>query len=171
GTYTGLAVFRNAAKGWQFENRVMGYSDPTQFIVPVSEAEVWASGYKGLRLLELDSAWRNVKEAHGYDTASGLPESMFVNVFELGGSPVFATDSGFYRHDDITDRFYRYDQLNAQLGSFSFANKIIRADAHRYWFINRARMSLVYFGPKGAVQVDSTQFAVLNGRMMKYYES
>lgn len=171
GTYTGLAVFGKTAKGWQFENRVTGYSDPTQFIEPVSETEVWASGYKGLRLLSLDSALHNVKQVHAYDSASGLPESTFVNVFELGGSPVFATDSGFYRHDDITDRFYRYDQLNEQLGSFAFANKIIRADIHRYWFINRARMSLVYFGPKGVVQVDSTQFAVLNGRMMNYYES
>jgi len=171
GTYTGLAVFGKTAKGWQFENRVTGYSDPTQFIEPVSETEVWASGYKGLRLLSLDSALHNLKQVHAYDSASGLPESTFVNVFELGGSPVFATDSGFYRYDEITDRFYRYDQLNEQLGSFAFANKIIRADAHRYWFINRARMSLVYFGPKGVVQVDSTQFAVLNGRMMNYYES
>src|SRR5690606_6543174 len=103
-----------------------------------------------------------VKQIHTYDSTSGLPQRTFVNVFELSGSPVFATDSGFYRHDDITDRFYRYDELNEQLGSFAFANKIIRADTHQYWFINRGRMSLVYLGPKGVVRVDSTQFAVLN---------
>lgn len=171
GTYTGLTVFHKTAKGWQFTHRVPGYSDPTQFIEPVSETEVWASGYKGLRLLLLDSTLRDVKQIHGYDSVNGLPQSAFVNVFELGGSPIFATDSGFYRHDDITDRFYRYDQLNEQLGSFAFANKVIPAGVNHYWFINRARMSLVHFRPKGIVQVDSTQFAVLNGRMMKYYES
>ena len=171
GTYTGLAVFERAAGGWHFTNRMGGYSDPTQFIEPVSETKVWASGYKGLRLLSLDSTLRNVEQIRNYDSLSRLPPTTFVSVFELSGRPVFATDSGFYQYDQITDRFYRYDQLNEQLGSFAFANKLIRADAQHYWFINRARLSLVYFGPKGTVQVDSTQFAVLNGRMMKHYES
>src|SRR5690606_8727977 len=106
----GLAVFDKTANGWQFTNRIAGHSDPTQFIEPVSQTKVWASGYKGLRLLSLDSALRTVTQVHAYDSVNGLPQSTFVNVFELGGSPVFATDSGFYRHDDITDRFYRYDQ-------------------------------------------------------------
>lgn len=171
GTYTGLAVFERSAQGWQFSNRVGGYSDPTQFIVPVSTKEVWASGYKGLRRLTLDAALQRVSDIQVYDTASGLPPSTFVNVLELTSNPVFATDSGFYRHDEITDRFYPYHQLNGQLGSFAFSNRIIHADSARYWFINRARIALVYFGPKGEVQVDSTRFAGLNGRMMKFYES
>src|SRR5690606_2414710 len=44
-------------------------------------------------------------------------------------------------------------------------------DHERYWFINRTRIALVYFGPKGEVGVDSTRFATLNGRMMMFYES
>lgn len=171
GTYTGLAVFERTKQGWQFSNRVGGYSDPTQFILPVSATDVWASGYKGLRHLTLDTRLQQATEIQTYDTASGLPPGMFVNVLELAGNPVFATDSGFYRHDEITDGFYPYDQLNAQLGSFAFSNRIIRADNDRYWFINRARIALVYFGPRGEVQVDSTRFAALNGRMMKFYES
>jgi len=171
GTYTGLAVFQKTGQGWTFSNRVKGYSDPTQFIEPISTATVWASGYKGLRLLTLDSKLEQVEQVHLYDTANGLPQSTFINVFRLAGRPVFATDSGFYRYDDITDRFYRYDQLNEQLGSFAFSNKIIHAVANQYWFINRARIALVNLGAKGALQIDSTQFAMLNGRMMKFYES
>src|SRR5690606_23070148 len=121
-----------------------------------------------LRFLSLDSTLHHVQEVRVYDSAQGLPPSAFVNVFELGGSLVFATDSGFYQHDKITDRFYQYTQLNEQLGSFAFANKIVRADAQRYWFISQTRMAFVSFDTKGAVHVDSTQFAVLNGRMMKY---
>ncbi len=171
GTYTGLAVFERSVNGWQFSHRIRGFNDPTQFIAPVSDTKVWASGYKGLRLLTLDAQLQQVEDVQVYDTASGLPSSTFTNVMELAGSPVFATDSGFYRHDEITDRFYSYDQLNAQLGSFAFSNKVIRADNNRYWFINRARVSLVHFGPRGGVQVDSTRFATLNGRMMKLYEN
>ncbi len=171
GTYTGLTAFRKTSLGWRFAYRLGGYSDPTQFIEPASAKEVWASGYKGLRLLTLNDALDSVRQVHHYDSASGLPPSTFLNVFELGGSPVFATDSGFYRYDDITDGFYPYSELNRKLGSFAFSNKVIPADTNRYWFINRARMSLVHFGPKGTVQVDSTQFAGLNGRMMKFYES
>ncbi|WP_257669331.1 triple tyrosine motif-containing protein [Parapedobacter tibetensis] len=171
GNYTGLAVFHNAGQGWRFSHRIARYNDPTQFIEPISDTKVWASGYKGLRLLTLDKQFKEVQQVHTYDSTQGLPRSMFVNVFNLAGSPVFATDSGFYRFDDITDRFYRYDQLNKQLGSFAFSNKIIHADTNRYWFINRARVSLVHFRQKGEIQVDSTQFATLNGRMMKFHES
>jgi len=171
GTYTGLTVFNKAGQNWQFSHRIGGYNDPTQFLEPVSDAKVWASGYKGLRLLTLDRELKRVQQVHVYDSTNGLPASTFINVFGLTGNPVFATDSGFYRYDEITDRFYPYEQLNRQLGSFAFSNKIIHADTNRYWFINRARISLVYFGPRGTVQVDSTQFATLNGRMMKFYES
>lgn len=171
GTYTGLAVFDREIGGWQFSHRVGGYSDPTQFIVPISDTKVWASGYKGLRLLALDNQLRHVEDVQVYDTASGLPPSTFINVLELAGKPVFATDSGFYRYDELTDRFYPYDQLNIQLGSFAFSNKVTHAGNDRYWFINRARISLVHFGSKGSVQVDSTQFATLNGRMIKFYEN
>ncbi len=171
GTYTGLAVFERKTQGWQFLNRVSGYNDPTQFIVPVSPTNVWASGYKGLRNLTLDATLTKVNDVQAYDTTSGLPPSTFVNVLALAGSPVFATDSGFYRHDEITDGFYPYHQLNGQLGSFAFSNRVILADSNRYWFINRARIALVYFGPKGEVRVDSTRFATLSGRMMKFYES
>jgi len=171
GTYTGLAVFNKTGRGWEFARRLGGYNDPTQFIEPVSATKVWASGYKGLRMLTLDTALRQVRQVQAYDSVQGLPQSAFVNVFALNGRAVFATDSGFYWHDDITDRFHSYEQLNAQLGSFAFSNKLIPAGADRYWFVNRARIALVRFGPKGEIQIDSTQFAMLSGRMMKFYES
>lgn len=171
GNYTGLAVFRKLDGNWKFAHRVSGYNDPTQYIEPISEHEMWASGYKGLRMLSLDTGLQVVRQVHSYDSSAGLPKSAAINVFKLGDMTVFATDSGFYRYDRITDRFFRYHQLNDQLGSFAFANKVIPAGNSRYWFINRARMSLVHFGPKGTIQVDSTRFAVLNDRMMKYYES
>ncbi|MFC3196120.1 transcriptional regulator [Parapedobacter deserti] len=170
GTYTGLAVFNRKGAGWQFSHRVGGFNEPAQFIEPVSLTDIWTSGYKGLRRLALDSTLRRAQEVRVYDSASGLPSSTFINVFGLGGSPIFATDSGFYRHEDITDRFYPYEQLNEQLGSFAFSNKIVHAGGSRYWFINRSRISLVSFGPQGVVTIDSTQFAALNGRMMKFYE-
>lgn len=171
GTYTGLAVFRQTGNQIQFSHRVAGYSDPTQFLEPAGGTQVWVSGYQGLRLLTLDPALMQVNDVRSYDTSDGLPASTFVNVFSLAGAPVFATDSGFYRYDEITDRFSPYTALNEQLGSFAFSNKIIQADSNHYWFINRARISLVHFGSKGAIRVDSTQFATLSGRMMKFYES
>ncbi len=170
GTYTGIGHLRKANGQWAFAP-LSGYNDPSQYVEPVSPTRLWASGYKGLRLLTVDERFTTAQQVQVYDTAQGLPNSQFTNVFNLEGSVVFATDSGFYQHDAITDRFYPYAQLNRQLGSFAFANRIIAADAGRYWFVNRARMSLVYFGPQGVVQVDSTQFATLNGRMMKFYES
>ena len=47
---------------------------------------------------------------------TGLPGSYNINVFNLDNRIVFASDSGFYVYDDISDHFYKYQQLNKKLG-------------------------------------------------------
>lgn len=171
GTYTGLVIFNREASGLQLSQRINGFRNPAQFIVPRSGNRIWTSGYQGLYSLTLDEDLNEVTHLQRYDDTFGLPNSAYFNVFDLAGKIVFATDSGFYQHDEITDRFYRYEQLNEHIGSFANSNKIISAGKDRYWFVNRARIALVHLSQGGEVKVDSAQFATLNERMMKFYES
>ena len=84
---------------------------------------------------------------------------------------VFSSDSGFYSYDDITDRFYKYQQLNSNLGEFASSNKIISADGRKYWFINHGRVSLADLSQAGKITIDSNTFTVLNGKMVQHYEN
>ncbi|RZK54117.1 MAG: transcriptional regulator, partial [Pedobacter sp.] len=84
---------------------------------------------------------------------------------------IFSSDAGFLVYDEISNKFSKYDALNKSLGSFSASNKIIPAGAKKYWFINHGKMSLVNLAVPGQIQIDSSRFSVLDGRMVQYYEN
>ena len=57
------------------------------------------------------------------------------------------------------------------MGSFYASNKIINAGLKKYWFINHGKMSLVNLTEPGKIQIDSSRFSILDGRMVQYYEN
>lgn len=171
GTYTGLAAFKKTANKWGFNKKLEGFNEPVQYLQQATRNRVWASGNKGLHLLQLDANHDQVIDSRSYNTGRGLPESAFVNVFDLAGQTVFATERGFYLYDDIADSFQAYHQLNERLGSFSSSNKIIPIKRDHYWFVKKGHLALVSFMDNGQVSIDSMQFAPLSNRMLDYYEN
>ena len=77
----------------------------------------------------------------------------------------------FYTYDDITDRFYRYDQLNNSLGSFAVSTKIIPALGRKFWFINYGKVAIADFSANGKITLNTNWFSLLNGRMIQSYEN
>jgi DNA-binding CsgD family transcriptional regulator len=94
-----------------------------------------------------------------------------VNIFKLDNRIIFSSDSGFYTYDDISDKFFKYEQLNKMLGSYSCSNKIIKANDRKYWFINHGKVAFVDFALPGKLTIDSTRFSMLQGKMVQYYEN
>ncbi|SEM29349.1 Y_Y_Y domain-containing protein [bacterium A37T11] len=170
GTYNGVASLERTIGGWQYQ-MLEGFDQPTQYLEMGKSGQLWSGSYTGLRKLNLDASLTKVIRVKSYGPSQGLPKSPFVNVFSLNGNIVFATDSGFYRYDEIADRFSAYEQLNIHLGSFSNSNKVTAAGNNRYWFFKRGHLALVTLHPDGHIVVDSIRFAALNGRMLPFYES
>ncbi|WP_134088903.1 triple tyrosine motif-containing protein [Olivibacter sp. XZL3] len=171
GTYTGLALFKRSGKGWEFDQKIRNFNEPVQYLQQLSNQRFWVSGYKGLYALQLNNDKTVVQQQKKYTEEDGLPQSLYINVFDLAGRVVFATDSGFYLHDEIADRFHAYSQLNERLGTFANANKVVPAADGKYWFIRKGHLALVSFGEGGRVNIDSTGFTVLNNRMLSFYEN
>lgn len=171
GTYTGLVRYRKAAGKWTFDGKVKNFEEPIQFLEEAGNRRFWTSGYKGLNLIELNARQDSAVASKAYGRAQNLPESAFVNVFNLAGRTVFATDSGFHLYDAIADEFHPYTQLNGRLGSFATSNKVLPAGNNEYWFIRKGHLSYVRFGEGGSVRIDSMHFAPLNNRMLHYYEN
>ncbi|HJP62777.1 MAG TPA: triple tyrosine motif-containing protein [Mucilaginibacter sp.] len=173
GTYTGLVIYRKDAAGnWIFDDKVASFGEPSRYVEQDNRGQVWVShAYKGIYKVTLSSDLRNATAVKYYDSRFGLPGSYNINVFNLDNRIVFASDSGFYIYDDISDRFFKYQQLNRKLGSFANSNKIIPALGKKYWFINHGRVALADLSVPGKLSIDSNRFTILDGRMLHNYES
>lgn len=173
GTYTGLVLFVKNAKGnWQFSHKIEGFGEPSRYVEQDSKGDIWVShAYKGLYKLTLTPDLKAAKTIKFYDETNGLPSSFNINMFNVENKLIFSSDAGFLVYDEISDRFSKYDVLNKKLGSFSTSNKIISAGLKKYWLINHGKMSLVHLVEPGKIQVDSSRFSILDGRMVQYYEN
>ena len=173
GTYTGLVIYRKDAAGnWTFDHKINGFGEPSRYVEQDNKGQIWVShAYKGIYKITLSSDLKTATSKKYYDERAGLPGGYNINVFDLDNKIVFSSDSGFYVYDDITDKFYKYQQLNSKLGSFASSNKIIPADGRKYWFINHGRVALADLSQAGSIAVDSNSFTMLNGQMVQHYEN
>ncbi len=173
GTYTGLVIYKKDAAGrWIFSHKIQGFTEPCRYIEQDDKEQIWVShAYKGLYKIKLSDDLRKAVAVKYYDNHHGLPGSYHINIFSLDNHIVFSSDAGFYTYDEITDRFYLYQQLNKMLKSFAASNKIIPAYGKKYWFINHGKVALTNLAVPGRLSIDSNQFNILNGRMVQHYEN
>ena len=173
GTYTGLVIYRKDGGGnWVFDHKIQGFGEPSRYVEQDAKGQIWVShAYKGIYKITLNNDLKIATSVKYYDKRSGLPDSYNVNVFKLDNQILFSSDSGFCVYDDITDRFYKYQQLNKMLGTFATSNKIIAAIGKKYWFINHGRVALADLSIPGKLTIDSNRFSTLNGQMVQHYEN
>ena len=173
GTYTGLVIYqKDVHNNWVFSHKVEGFGAPSRYVEPYTKGQIWVShAYKGIYKVTINPDLTKATDIKYYDKRSGLPDCFKINVFNLDGKIVFSTDNGFYTYDDLTDRFYRYEQLNKNLGSFATSTKIIPALGNKYWFINHGKTALVDISGTGKIGLNTNWFNLLNGRMIQSYEN
>ena len=173
GTYTGLILYKKDAAGnWVLDHKIDGFSEPSRYVEEDSKGQLWVThAYRGIYKIILSSDLQKANLVKYYDTRYGLPGNYNVNTFNLDNRIVFSSDSGFYVYDDISDHFYKYQQLNNKLGTFATSNKIIPAQDKKYWLISHGRVALADFSSPGKLQIDSNRFNILAGRMLHNYES
>lgn len=173
GTYIGLVIYKKDSGGnWVFDHKVDAFGQPARYVEQDSKGEIWVShAYKGVFKVILSDDQKKAVETSYYDKHSGLPACDNINVFKFENRMVFSSDSGFYYYDDISDRFFKYQQLNSKLASFAASNKIITAIDKKYWFINHGRVALADFSVPGKISIDSNRFNILDNRMVQDYEN
>lgn len=173
GTYTGLVIYRKDNAGnWVFDHKIANFGEPSRYVEQDGKGQIWVGhAYKGIYKITLSGDLKRAVSVKYYDKRFGLPDSYNVNVFNLDNRIVFSSDSGFCVYDDITDRFYKYQQLNKKLGTFASSNKIIAAIGKKYWFINHGRVAIADLAVPGKLTIDSNRFNILNGRMVQHYEN
>ena len=173
GTYTGLVIYKKDNAGnWIFDHKIEGFIQPSRYVEQDSKGQIWVShAYKGIYKITLSADLKRAVTVKYYDQSFGLPDSYNVNVFNLDNRIIFSSDSGFCVYDDISDKFYKYNQLNKKLGTFESSNKIIAAIGKKYWFINHGLVAIADLSVPGKLTIDSNRFNSLNGQMVQHYEN
>lgn len=173
GTYNGLALFKKDAAGqWKFYHKIENFGEPSRYVEQDARGDIWVShAYRGLYKLNLSTDLKKVTNIKSYDAKNGLPSNYNINIFSFQNKLIFSSDEGFLTYDEISNNFSKYTTLNHELGSFASSNKIINAGDKKYWFINHGKMGLVNLLEPGKVEVDSSTFSILDGRMVQYYEN
>ncbi|MGZ3751651.1 MAG: ligand-binding sensor domain-containing protein [Mucilaginibacter sp.] len=173
GTYTGLVIYSKDNSGnWVFDHRIEGFGEPSRYVEQDNKGQIWVShAYKGIYKISLSGDLKKATSVKYYDKQYGLPGSYNIHVFNIDNRIIFSSDSGFYVYDDISDHFFKYQQLNKKLGTFAASNKIIPALGKKFWFINHGRVALADLSVPGKLSIDSNRFNILDGRMVKDYEN
>lgn len=168
GNYTGLGLMQareEIAFLKQFQNR----KEPIREILQDGPNNFWLTNQQHVYNLNLGASYEEVKDWK--DFSNGLPKDARVHgVYNLANNTVFATDSGFYRFDNVSNEFKAYDELNSKLGSFSNANKVIPIQDKEYWLIKKSHIAKIEFPNDGNLRIDSSSWNSLKGRMMNNYE-
>jgi ligand-binding sensor domain-containing protein/DNA-binding CsgD family transcriptional regulator len=173
GTYTGLVLYKKDNAGnWAFDHKIEGFGEPSRYVEQDDKGQIWVShAYKGIYKVTLSADQKKATSIKYYDNRYGLPGSYNINVFKLDNRIIFSSDSGFYIYDEISDRFFKYQQLNKKLGSFASSSKIIPAIGKKYWLINHGRVALADLSIPGKLSIDTNRFNILDGRMLHNYEN
>ncbi|WP_299758287.1 triple tyrosine motif-containing protein [uncultured Pontibacter sp.] len=173
GTYTGLAIYRKDKSGhWAFSHKVSGFGEPSKNVEQDNTGNIWVShAYKGLFRLSLSPDLRQVTETSSLDKSNGLAGNYKVSISRLFNRLLFSTGDGFYLYNELTDKFDPYQELNKRVGALSKANRILPASNDKYWFIKNGKVALVDLANPQQPHINTSQFSILDGRMVQNYES
>lgn len=142
-TYSPLVIYDIHQGELRYRKEIHGYLEPSRFIESDHLGNVWVGhAVKGLYKLRLSDDLDSVVSLSLFGKAEGLPGDFNIRVFNVGNRVVFTTGERLYTWDDLKNRLIPFDDLNAQLGGFEAATRIVGMDDDRYWFIRNKELAL-----------------------------
>ncbi len=118
----GLASFRESAAHsgvWRGEGKIPDVKGYATTLLEDKDGKLWVgSYYSGIRRVDFSPGSTDSSAVQSFDEKAGLPagENLgWINVFPVGGQPLFATMVGLYRFDNKTGRFRPEASFGKQL--------------------------------------------------------
>ena len=117
GTYQGLNLMEWDGNRLKFKWKIEGFDESSR-VMEFEGDQLWiAQGYKGVFKLSFDEDLRRVTEAKLYNSNSGFPSNVLINVFDISNRMVFSSERGFYQYDESADNFVPYNLFNELIGA------------------------------------------------------
>lgn len=140
-TYSNLIFYRKINGQWKLDKVSYTFNDLIRYLEIDHLGNFWAGHmYKGIFRLKFDSRDSLVYNKYLGESAFGKDHN--IHVFKVEGRIVFTTGEKFYTFDDLRDTIVEYASLNAKLGDYQKANRVIAAPDHHYWLITNKACGL-----------------------------
>lgn len=134
-TYSDLVTYKRQSGNSIIGKNIAGFYDLIRYIELDHLGNIWASHmYQGIYKITTDEKREKVTNATYYGE-NIFKKDFSIHVFKIENRIVFTTNESIFTYDDLHDTIIPYQSLNAQIGKFAKAHRIIEAPNHHYWFI------------------------------------
>ncbi|WP_321348757.1 triple tyrosine motif-containing protein [uncultured Draconibacterium sp.] len=141
-TYNRIIVYNKTNEGIERRNHIEDFGNLIRYIEFDHLGNIWASHmHRGIYKIQVNDA-RTKALNFEYFGEETFGKDHSIHVFKIEKRIVFTTGEKLYTYDDLTDAITPYDTLNASLGKYASANRIIPAPNNYYWFIQASSIGL-----------------------------
>jgi hypothetical protein len=142
-TYNRIIVYNKTNEGIEFRNYVEDFTNLIRYIEFDHLGNIWASHmHRGIFKIQVDEERTKAVGAPEYFGEETFGKDHSIHVFKIEKRIVFTTGEKLYTFDDLTNSILPYDTLNASLGKYAAASRIIKAPNNYYWFIEPTSIGL-----------------------------
>ncbi len=144
-TYTNIIRMKKDGNTYVQDSHIKGFSNLIRYIEVSHLGDIWLSHmHRGIYQLKLNTQQDSVVSTKYFGANSVFKKDNPIHVFKVENRVVFTTEDKLFTYDDLNNEIIEFEFLNARLGKFCKASKIIEAFNHHYWFITKESIALFY---------------------------
>ncbi|RAW00337.1 ligand-binding sensor domain-containing protein [Pseudochryseolinea flava] len=172
GTYTGLDLYKLENGTPVFQWKVKGFEQSARVMELDDEGNIWiAHGYIGLYKIKLSEDLREAESTEFYNSKSGFPSDVFINVFKVNNELVFPGERGVFRYNKEKNVFEPHEQYNNLLTKTNHTRKLVEDGEGNIWFSSADEMGVLKKRNGGTnYEITKTIFNKLQRRLVGGFE-
>ncbi|MBS2097568.1 regulator [Carboxylicivirga linearis] len=173
GTYNDLIVYKKINGKWQFSNTIKGFNNLIRYVEFDHLGNLWASHvYRGVYKLRLNEELDSIVSSRHYDKIDQTEENISSpKAFKVEGRIVLTSGVRMYTYDDLNDTIIPYSELNRYLEDFKSSHRIVYANKHQYWFINKSGMACFDIRPDTIIKLKQYPNTVFQNQLIPTHEN
>jgi ligand-binding sensor domain-containing protein len=171
GAYTGLFLYRIEDDNLKFVRKIGGFEQSSRIIEQDTEGNIWiAHGYLGLYKVKLTADLESTEKVEFYNSKSGFPSNVFINVFKVNNELVFTGERGIYRYDKSKDAFEPHEVFDNLITNTNHTRKLIEDKEGNIWFSSADELGVLKKRNGRNYEVTKTIFNKLQRRLVGGFE-
>lgn len=173
GNYNCLSLFEKSAdnRSWSLVGQVKGFSESSRLLAEDKDGHIWMShGYKGVFHIHLNEKKDSVVSYSFYNSNSGLPSDIYINLMQADGNIIFTSPNGIYAYNDKKDRFEPSVYYNNLFDQQKNIDYLKQDQYYNIWFCGAATPGVLRFQEDGTYTRVSAPFEELNGKIIAGFQ-
>lgn len=143
GTYSGLSLYKWIDGQLVYLNKIRGFDESSR-VMEFDGNILWvAHGYKGVFRVEFNSDFTAVIDSKLYNSASGFPNDVLINVHQVADQLIFTANGGFYRYDSMKDYFLPWNEYNDLFGYGTVIADMESDELGNIFFIEQSQLGII----------------------------